>query len=98
HSYLHSFPTRRSSDLIIIRPLGVFVHTRMINSPRKTKKHLFALCPLFQRHKRELPPTVQGFLNWPAARWQLGKIRFTTQLFHSRSEEHTSELQSRFDL
>ena len=58
----------------------------MINSPRKTKKHLFALCPLFQRHKRELPPTVQGFLNWPAARWQLGKIRFTTQLFHSQEE------------
>src|SRR6266513_5393070 len=58
HRDLHSFPTRRSSDLN--------------GSPPRCRRH-------FGRERR---PTRQRL----------------PRRHHSRSEEHTSELQSRFDL
>src|SRR5437868_13444930 len=58
HRDLHSFPTRRSSDLL----------------------------------RRELPPGIH-FLAFPGER---GKPQINSS--QERSEEHTSELQSRFDL
>src|SRR5437868_15541781 len=61
--HLHSFPTRRSSDLCVARALTIL-----------------ALCCAIGLH-------------WMT----LQSVAWTTMLIE-RSEEHTSELQSRFDL
>src|SRR5438874_6764052 len=65
HQYLHSFPTRRSSDLVLLQIGGGELRPR---------------CGIDLPHRRVL---------WNDQTWNL-------VLF--RSEEHTSELQSRRDL
>src|SRR5207249_9934686 len=72
--YLHSFPTRRSSDLLLA-------------SPTSTTK---ATCTkMFTSMCARVMPTR-------ALSTDIGTTRTTAS--GSRSEEHTSELQSRFDL
>src|SRR5699024_11575438 len=83
---LHSFPTRRSSDLQRRELLGVLVQraaggARQLDDPREHR----ALDVL-----RLLPVVVELL----AQRERL--LRGLPRLL--RSEEHTSELQSRFDL
>src|SRR5206468_7504667 len=94
HSYLlvlHSFPTRRSSDLVF--DFGV-------NSGVSRSLAYYAACP-----KTDPVATVQvlcdkrlaflkGLRTWPT----FGKGWGARVVDVKRSEEHTSELQSRSDL
>src|SRR5699024_12788699 len=77
HLPLHSFPTRRSSDLIVLPVCPgdqdaavIFFH--MFHDPGNLRRSL----ALAEDHLRLSRPQIAGI----------------------RSEEHTSELQSRFDL
>src|SRR5699024_11694374 len=85
---LHSFPTRRSSDLHLLRRILIL---QMIDSIRTAEVRNITL----RRH------SCAAEKNDPAAVvYDLLKL-FCLFLIHSfppRSEEHTSELQSRFDL
>src|SRR5690606_41181654 len=86
HPDLHSFPTRRSSDLenIHVPVNGVFTDKRekeILGDPEKVFKNIWA---------------VGGKQGWYYGNW-MWKVRgFLDQLV--RSEEHTSELQSRENL
>src|SRR5699024_12827295 len=94
-SYLPSFPTRRSSDLIITMVFPVF-GTLMLD---------------FLKNFVEIDSTLSGVFQ--VLRWVFALLFISVFLFllyryapnlnlplsHVlRSEEHTSELQSRFDL
>src|SRR5207249_12235395 len=76
---LHSFPTRRSSDLTSLTP-----RMRTVGG-----KRLFSALRIFATGMGQL---VLKFATWPAA-WTPASVRP-----EPRSEEHTSDLQSRFDL
>src|SRR5699024_12881412 len=76
HQYLHSFPTRRSSDLILITLLPA-INLVIINSESAGIKVTWT------------PVNTPRFVK--------GAITFLN-IINRRSEEHTSELQSRFDL
>src|SRR5207249_10022301 len=77
HRHLHSFPTRRSSDLRSSRNLRVV--------GRAGRAHVrLGRYPFFQK-------ATAAWRNWS----HLPEDHCT---FGWRSEEHTSELQSRFDL
>src|SRR5207249_8284800 len=79
---LHPFPTRRSSDLIQARPPLV----ALLDRRREHEVHLeLALIRVGQNLNEERPNVVCQQL-------------LAAQTPRSRSEEHTSELQSRFDL
>src|SRR5699024_12726156 len=77
HRHLHSFPTRRSSDLRILSLPAILkkvrINSSMINSERVSSS-IFTFCAYSSTNKI----------------FAKGK--------YGRSEEHTSELQSRFDL
>src|SRR5699024_12729795 len=78
HPVLHSFPTRRSSDLGL-----------------SAGRYWLAFW------EKLLQPVVTGVLVLMAISFIFGPLRSVTlgqRLFTGRSEEHTSELQSRFDL
>src|SRR5207249_5300645 len=87
HLDLHSFPTRRSSDLpyFSIRRQNTFGTWRSAPMARCTLpqgiKDSFSPLPLTARANCFILATKPTFAS-----------------SHSRSEEHTSELQSRFDL
>src|SRR5207249_11320430 len=78
---LHSFPTRRSSDLISASGVGPALALRILSG----------------MSVEELVPAIRG-----GDLVRLTKIpgvgRKTAERIVVRSEEHTSELQSRFDL
>src|SRR5207249_12297291 len=74
--HLHSFPTRRSSDLTLAAGLG-----------RDQERHLAA--ERFERLFLLLPILLAVIEHGREQDWQEKE---------ERSEEHTSELQSRFDL
>src|SRR5699024_12252353 len=78
----HSFPTRRSSDLIPSRlPADL---------PRRIPSKLPILL------LRQIPSKLPAGLPHPLrSLWKLPAPEASTE---TRSEEHTSELQSRFDL
>src|SRR5699024_11985740 len=90
---LHSFPTRRSSDLVMRSTMelgkGTWVSIHCASSasiaPAKDKNIRCAISPLPWILSQDI--TVKGTV--PAARRAIRP---------ARSEEHTSELQSRFDL
>src|SRR5699024_12530147 len=75
--YLHSFPTRRSSDLVLLMDepfASVDAQTRMdLEDLVLTIRRQFGITIVFVTHDIE-------------------------ESIYLRSEEHTSELQSRFDL
>src|SRR5207249_11968432 len=83
HPDLHSFPTRRSSDLINVS--GMAEQLMATNGPLARGE---SRCSV--RATISLPEPVSPVINTDA---ELGAAISTM-----RSEEHTSELQSRFDL
>src|SRR5207249_8445284 len=90
---LHSFPTRRSSDLLdSVSPLGSLVTrtSTRLPLPRSVVPMRFQQSSGFQRAK-------EAFSRQRSPAW---KCTFQIQFIYTvnRSEEHTSELQSRFDL
>src|SRR5207248_11189628 len=91
---IHSFPTRRSSDLRLTLQGQLVCYGRAVAELEWPA----------MRHERS-SPVVQGWIN--ALDRDLRAVRIagdkpTTALSHwfdqSRSEEHTSELQSPYDL
>src|SRR5207249_8393739 len=93
--HLHSFPTRRSSDLFCLQPDFV-AGVRLL-----AEYHLsFDLCI---KHW-QLPGAIELVRRCPDTAFildHLGKPDIKEQQldpWQARSEEHTSELQSRFDL
>src|SRR5207249_5107953 len=81
---LHSFPTRRSSDLSPPPPRWMtFAGSRRIGTARSSFRG-YATADSRSRWK------VTGPRGW--------RSRWTRRWRRPRSEEHTSELQSRFDL
>src|SRR5699024_11278553 len=78
---LHSFPTRRSSDLAGRVVLAAFSHRRL------------------KRVRRLLPEVATSASPLEIAALRLGRVPLAARNGAvARSEEHTSELQSRFDL
>src|SRR5207249_9746034 len=95
HQYLHSFPTRRSSDLQIIS--HVPPHAQPIR--HLTQKQTFGADVFEKHHQLELEKDhrING---WSPSRSVIlaHEIVDKREIQRLRSEEHTSELQSRFDL
>src|SRR5207249_11557733 len=84
HPALHSFPTRRSSDL------DPTFGGAMVNGQRNVFQALDSISPFaFAFGPRNWSPIISDFKLTPGGPYDLEQIR---------SEEHTSELQSRFDL
>src|SRR5207249_12251498 len=85
HRQSHSFPTRRSSDLLACARGG-----GQSRHPRPRDDYLRAnpgLCSTYSMRTRSGPQTKTARV-----------FAASTTLSTMRSEEHTSELQSRFDL
>src|SRR5699024_11365488 len=91
---LHSFPTRRSSDLRKGgNTTGVKIIRNVISCPGRN--------PLIRNVLSAAAIWLRKEANWSAVRkpadmWNRSQNRRKTE--RTRSEEHTSELQSRFDL
>src|SRR5690606_41820074 len=84
HRDLHSSPTRRSSDLLVLRA------ERVLEPAQLRQSHVQRHLPTLER----LGHLVAGLRALGAAAGRLAALaRLTT-----RSEEHTSELQSRENL
>src|SRR5699024_12119651 len=93
HRYSHSFPTRRSSDLLDFGNVDSFLIATYDNKRRFINLfNNFTRNPFILFVYRCSPPNfhrlsfIRRKSDWP---WMKSS---------NRSEEHTSELQSRFDL
>src|SRR5690606_41824539 len=85
HRHLHSFPTRRSSDL---RPTSSQRYSKRWEQSPDGKQG-----PTRRRSRRvRLPATSYFVHSWPS------RPSAAPSMFEARSEEHTSELQSRENL
>src|SRR5947209_11330249 len=80
HRDLHSFPTRRSSDLGAVEQFREAIRT----SPEFAKAH-FSLGVVMEAESRHRE-AIESFSN---------ALKYDTGYIQARSEEHTSELQSR---
>src|SRR5205807_8370801 len=91
HPALHSFPTRRSSDLALwsVSSIAERTSTRSPPSPSAwTRPHSMRTLAFADTPER-------GVLCWYAARCLISVARFSAESPDAiRSEEHTSELQS----
>src|SRR5699024_12684080 len=91
HRYLHSFPTRRSSDLTGTPMIPIYCGGKHKLFRRTTVVFGEPYCPVIAGRR----PTPEE--NHQAAEEILSRIYAMAEV-DGRSEEHTSELQSRFDL
>src|SRR5207249_10248608 len=82
---LHSFPTRRSSDLVQLEPSGQNLGIVEVDSLARSADHKWAV---FSADRFYLYSSDTDSLTGIPLRLSVSE----------RSEEHTSELQSRFDL
>src|SRR5699024_12039265 len=87
----HSCPTRRSSDLVARMAAGELTATYAVRSSLSSEKAW--VCARLERLTALLGGHVTYVGDYPA--WEYQK---ESRLRELRSEEHTSELQSRFDL
>src|SRR5690554_7790320 len=81
HPYLHSFPTRRSSDLVLVK------ENHFLFSVKVKMKNIGQINIIMHKRIRVLSPKKH---HWQFFHQSQSKIRI-----RKRSEEHTSELQSR---
>src|SRR5207249_12231759 len=89
HRHLHSFPTRRSSDLV-----SSSAWTRATRPSRSVVS-----VPIVRyAHHAPPPPPITSVITAAAASGPFHRRRGASARASTRSEEHTSELQSRFDL
>src|SRR5699024_11242436 len=87
HLDLHSFPTRRSSDLTNILERAI-VETPVARPSSPSIKLIAFVIPTIQNNVKTIPKTPKSIIP------KKGSVTRSM----TRSEEHTSELQSRFDL
>src|SRR5207249_7389783 len=92
--YLYSppFPTRRSSDLFVMTAMAIGAITAALAIGSAEIDHAAA-----RGLSGEPGKTASSFTVLIESK-PLVILALTLALFHLRSEEHTSELQSRFDL
>src|SRR5690606_41726925 len=95
---LHSFPTRRSSDL-------EFRRRRYAESTiRGYSNTLFRLFDFYSAHNpteltnKQVTSYAKSLINQKKSHTTLRTLVFVCRIFFDRSEEHTSELQSRENL
>src|SRR5207249_5595730 len=90
----HSFPTRRSSDLSGVGSGNLFcLLDEFCDEPATAKEALGMQMQMRLSCRKVSPKTRKGNLH------TMAEVRALSQFFFGiRSEEHTSELQSRFDL
>src|SRR5206468_7820606 len=90
HQALHSFPTRRSSDLdgIVPAPIAARYSTRVITTLEKAE--------LLEPRGEDW--YCHDYLEHQRSAGEVSAWKKTREAKASRSEEHTSELQSRSDL
>src|SRR5699024_12416677 len=93
HCHLHSFPTRRSSDLIL---LGLMVIYICGNLCAAVSVNYWMM--LMMRFISGLPHGAFFGVGSIVAERVADKGKSSQAVALMRSEEHTSELQSRFDL
>src|SRR5699024_12018142 len=96
HPHLHSFPTRRSSDLILEEHgwrVSSYTEDGRVEIETETPAgEDFIVCVKVERFPEQVAMYAQDFdVDEHVALWINAKK-------NRRSEEHTSELQSRFDL
>src|SRR5206468_12515201 len=92
HRHLHSFPTRRSSDLAT----GCAAASR---TRCPTRRSSLCTSPTSSTRTRPSPRSPRMRLEAPAVRIvDVETCDFGMMSAYDRSEEHTSELQSRSDL
>src|SRR5699024_12260472 len=94
---LHSFPTRRSSDLQAGTGTAVLLDhyptSKVIKEDHNVK---FGIHPSYKLYRGDIAATVT--LKKPSTKFKHLADVCTEATEACRSEEHTSELQSRFDL
>src|SRR5206468_5940835 len=95
HPALHSFPTRRSSDLAIEQPVGAndFEGLRRIRNETGIPVMADESLVTIEQARRLIELRACDFFNI-----RISKCGGVTGSLAMRSEEHTSELQSRSDL
>src|SRR5205085_12030009 len=94
--HLHSFPTRRSSDLFRLGGIGMNQAPQILSQNRRQQFYALVkslakdalLLVQFPTHARMLRPTARKHKHY----------RAISHVSYSRSEEHTSELQSQSNL
>src|SRR5699024_12118450 len=95
HSLLHSFPTRRSSDLITFQPNPFLIPPQDILNKLAKEPERLKMQGVFITEST-LIMTFQDQVYWLTLdNVENGRVLLN---YLVRSEEHTSELQSRFDL
>src|SRR5206468_11486921 len=90
--HLHSFPTRRSSDLHPERYEDRSTFFEELAEALEQDQSLRAVLCMRQEYLAEIEPFMRTLSGW------LGRVRPEPLQPDPRSEEHTSELQSRSDL
>src|SRR5690606_41351599 len=94
----HSFPTRRSSDLECVY-MALVTDTGSFHFPNTTERTLKVASELVKAGVRPASISEAVYNNYPWSRIELMRqVLNTVQRDDSRSEEHTSELQSRENL
>src|SRR5699024_11858016 len=88
-SLLHSFPTRRSSDLMTFNNEDIQNETNLTVEGKANDLQVKSSSADFKNLKILDGKTLQG---------EFVEDETYQVILNSRSEEHTSELQSRFDL
>src|SRR5206468_11577727 len=92
HRHLHSFPTRRSSDLIEFQRL-----VRKMPVADEVMRYAVQLARTSRPSGANPPDFVKQYLNYGAS-LRASQFLILGAKALARSEEHTSELQSRSDL
>src|SRR5690606_39838145 len=97
HRDLHSCPTRRSSDLDQDHPLTTDIEEKLSRGPSRVKAgHRFCPPETVRRQDPQRAECPPGNLETKCAPCRSSLLDYTQG--SSRSEEHTSELQSRENL
>src|SRR5207247_10376923 len=94
--FLHSFPTRRSSDLTLLGELQFdsVISLLLVNDGIRLNTNQFLRNKRSNLAERSRHPSHENF-GWDVSHKLISN---DNTLLATRSEEHTSELQSRVDL
>src|SRR5205823_13775613 len=92
--HLHSFPTRRSSDLEVSLGAGHVVSGRAVGLAAGERQPIVMAQPLHLYHQRHHTRVFASTCCSPNASATAGYTTFPSITLSPRSEEHTSELQS----